>query len=439
MSQERESSSVCPQIAVTPARALIDTPLDVHLTGFAARQKITARAQTTDSMEIVWESKAVYEASADGQVDLNTQAPVSGAYKNPDAMGLIWSMTPQDKASAGVMFACPADLSPLRVTFEALVDSEVVASTQAERLQHADGVQRIVVRENGLFGTLFLPPGDGPHPAITLVSGSGGGLWENVAARHASHGYAGFALAYFRYETLPKILVDIPLEYFETAINYLQARDDIDGQRLGIAGASRGGELSLLLGSLFPQYKVVIADVPSGIVWSGFGHDLTEGHEPAWLYRGEAIAYMDDEFDPEIYAYYDEYTERGEAIPSTPAFLELMRRGAATMKKAEIPIEKINGAVLMISGEDDQMWPSTQFANIAMDRLKAHNFEKPYIHLSYREAGHFIPPPYQPTTAINMKHPVDGGFYTFGGKPEANYRAGIDSWQKRLEFLKTHL
>jgi dienelactone hydrolase len=437
--KQNEGMKFNESITVTPTRALVDTPLEIHLTGFTPGQEITVQAKVIDAMGIAWESQAVYETGADGNVDLNEQAPVSGPYKDADPMGLIWSMTPSDKTGQPKFFIRPLDLSPITIAFAALRGDKVVANSQAVRLQQADGVKRIVVRKNGLFGTLFLPPGDGPHPAITLVSGSGGGLSEPGAALFASHGYAGFALAYFNYETLPKALVEIPLEYFKKAIQYLQSLDSIDSERLAISGGSRGGELALLLGSSFPQYKAVIADVPSNVLWGGFGYKNAGGPKPAWVYKGKAIPFMDNEPDTEIYAYVGEYIKRGEAIPTTQGFLETMRRFPETLKKAEIPVEKINGPILMISGDDDQMWPSAQFSDMAMDRLKAHNFEKPFSHFKYSGAGHAMPAPYFPCNAINIKHPVDGGFYALGGTPEANYRAGVDSWNKKLEFLKKYL
>ena len=378
-------------------------------------------------------------ADENGEIDFSSHAPKTAPFKDADPMGLIWSMTPVDETKRYEMLAHNPDLAPIRITFSVDVNGKTVASATVERLYLVPGVQRIKVRENGLFGTLFIPAGEGPHPAITLVSGSGGGVFEYRAALYAAHGYAALALAYFNYESLPKILVDIPLEYFEKAIDYLQVQPDIDGDRLAITGGSRGGELSLLLGSVFRQYRVVIADVPSGVVWGGFGHDPAEGSRPAWVYQGRAIPYMDDEFDSEIYAYYGEYAERGEAIPGTPGFLEMMRHGAAQMKNAAIQVEKINGAVLLISGEDDQMWPSAQLAEMAVARLKDHDFQHHYEHVSYPGAGHLITPPYGPTTMIHMKHPVDGGFYTFGGEPEANYRASVDSWKRKLTFLKANL
>jgi len=43
------------------------------------------------------------------------------------------------------------------------------------------GVERIEVREPGVMGTLFLPPGVGKHPVIIVLSGSEGGTYEPAA------------------------------------------------------------------------------------------------------------------------------------------------------------------------------------------------------------------------------------------------------------------
>ena len=42
--------------------------------------------------------------------------------------------------------------------------SRVLTSTTFNRWFLAPGVRRIPVRENGIIGTLFLPPGNGPFP-----------------------------------------------------------------------------------------------------------------------------------------------------------------------------------------------------------------------------------------------------------------------------------
>src|SRR5690606_8322845 len=110
-------------------------------------------AQLTDSLGTIWRAEAVYMTEAQGAVDLTQQAPQSGSYDIADPMGLIWSMTP-DKPGALVVFTT---LDPVHITFSAS-SAGSSASANIERLRLSEGVTRTVVREQGLFGTLFTPP-----------------------------------------------------------------------------------------------------------------------------------------------------------------------------------------------------------------------------------------------------------------------------------------
>jgi dienelactone hydrolase len=102
-------------------------------------------------------------------------------------------------------------------------------------------------------------------------------------------------------------------------------------------------------------------------------------------------------------------------------------------------VERIEGPVLLISGEDDQMWPSRTLAVIAMQRLRAHDHPYPDEHISYPLAGHSMTPPYLPRAATHALHPVRKKVYAFGGTPEGNRAAGEASWARMLAFLNTHL
>jgi dienelactone hydrolase len=298
-------------------------------------------------------------------------------------------------------------------------------------------VRREVVRENGLFGTLFLPSGKGPHPALILVSGSGGGLNEPRAALFASHGYAALALAYFNYETLPKGLLNIPLEYFQTAINFLEAHPSINRDRLGITGASRGGELSLLLGSTFPQFKVVVAYVPSAYIWSGLGPEGVEA-QASWTWQGKPLPWVPDSTDFD--AGFNEMVEKKIPIPLTPGFMRSLKNATAEkLEAAAIPVENIKGAVLLISGDDDQMWPSSHFSKRVMERFDRHHFSYPYKHLPYPGAGHAIGAPYTPLPPSHSIHPVDHNDYAYGGNPKDQAFAIADSWKQVLHFLHENL
>ena len=422
-----------PRFDISPLRGMVDAPLKIRLTGMQPGDLVTVRSSIADG---IWTAEASFAVGADGAIDLEEQAPVSGSYSTVDSMGLIWSASLQASQES---LARLSNLEPFAITFDAASGGNVLASASVVREQVPVGVRREVVREDGLFGTLFVPPNDGPHPAVMLVSGSGGGLDEGLASLFAAHGIAGFTLAYFNYEALPKALVNIPLEYFETGIEFLRAHPMIDGNRLAIAGASRGGELSLLLGSVFSQFKAVVAWVPSGLVWGGFGGAREDGVQPAWLLKGQPVPFMDGDIHPDDYRYTVSYRRRGEGIPMTPGFLAQMNRYPDRVRQATIPVERINGAVLLISGEDDQMWPSTRMAEISMARLREHNFPHPYEHLSYSGAGHAVGTPYWPQTMTEVRHPVDGVLYAFGGNPESNAHATVDSWRRVKHFLRENL
>ena len=115
-------------------------------------------------------------------------------------------------------------VAPLSIDFVAEISGRTVARAQATRLHVAKGVGTTVVRERDLSGLFFRPADDCARPGVLVLGGSSGGLAfsAQVAALLASRGYASLALAYFGAENLPPHLVDIPLEYFATALDWPQ-------------------------------------------------------------------------------------------------------------------------------------------------------------------------------------------------------------------------
>ncbi len=106
--------------------------------------------------------------------------------------------------------------------------------------------------------------------------------------------------------------------------------------------------------------------------------------------------------------------------------------------RAAIAVEKIRGPVLMFSGTDDQMWPSLNLADAAMQRLLAHDFPHSHEHVSYAGAGHFIRFPYSPVIS-EIFHPIVKTPMALGGAPEANHLANLDSWRRCLALLASAL
>jgi dipeptidyl aminopeptidase/acylaminoacyl peptidase len=259
---------VAPHIEITPRTPLVDECVRVRLLGFAPHTRVTIRAQSFDGRGGQYQSHATFLTNDQGVVDVSAQQPLSGSYEGVDAMGLVWSrvLCPAD-ADVPDASRTKAQSPPLYFTAE--VEGKVVASTTLERAFAAPEVTKIDVRDGEVVGTFFLPARPGSHPGCLVVGGSSGGMPSDTAALLASHGYPTLALAYFAYAHLPKALVNIPLEYFATALRWMQAQETVRSEHLAVLGWSRGGELALLLGATFPQITAVVVTSQQGGAFSG--------------------------------------------------------------------------------------------------------------------------------------------------------------------------
>jgi pimeloyl-ACP methyl ester carboxylesterase len=414
------------RIAAAPANALYDEPVAIRLEGFPALTRVIVSASADDDLGHQWTSHAEFTTDPNGAVDLARQGPVSGSYRVADAMGLLWSMTLDSTIKDRSPFI-KKTTEPVIVKVSAEIDGRVVASAELSRRIVADGVVRSDISDDGLVATMFHHE-DGARPGVIIVGGSGGGLSIDYPALLASRGYAVMSLAYFAMPGLPRELIQIPLEYFEKAIAWMKRHRAVTRDNLAVLGASRGGELALLLGATFPQITAVVAYVPSAIVWPGIG-GADMPMLSAWTFRGEPVPCIAT-------------TTRGlEVWNKSPValrdwFLQCLKNRESA-ERAQIAVEKIGGPVLMFSGTDDRMWPSLNLSDLAMQRFIAHDFPYPYEHVSYAGAGHYIRFPYSPVIS-EIFHPIVKTPMALGGTPENNHVANLDSWRRCLDFLSKH-
>lgn len=393
---------------------LIDEPVPIVVSGLAPGAAVTVRLR--GGADDLWTSSATFTADHDGRVDLTRMAPTKGSYKDVDAMGLFWSAErsrPSTSAQRGDEDKNEDDEpdSPGRWTLTAETGNAVVARASLRRRAVAADVRVTRVRSDGLVGVFYEPPGGGRHPAMLVLSGSGGGIPPAVgpAGGLASRGYAVLALAYFGVEGLPRALSNIPLEYFGTALRWLGAQPSVDPSRIGVLGGSRGAELALLLGVSYPDLRTVIAYMPSNVVWRGCCDASTQ---VAWTVGGRPIA----------------------AMPPPG------RRILLDTQRAEIHVEQIHGAVLLVSGKDDGVWESAPMAERIVARLKHGDFTYPSQSLTYDHAGHGITRPYTSTMELNSRrHPLTGRVVTMGGTPAGTAKAREDSWRQMLAFVDRNL
>lgn len=290
------------------------------------------------------------------------------------------------------------------------------------------------VGEDGLVGTLF--EGLGPEPRYGVLvlhgSGGGGGYERDYARLLARHGFTAFCVDYFGVPGRPDALDRISLSYFERAIEWLAARPEVDSGRVGVVGFSRGGEAALLTGAHFDHVGAVVSYVGSGYAFPAptwMSGVETEG--PAWTLDGEPIPYIpvDAVVESEQSGIDDAIVEDLDASTSAVANATEAQRARAT-----IPVERIDGPVLFVSGGADAIWPSSDLVTVAIERLDEHDHPWAYEHLAYPRAGHAIRTPYRFDERDDPSRE-----HRLGGTNGANAYAAADAWPGVLEHLRRGL
>jgi dienelactone hydrolase len=432
-----------PRITVRPDAPALDAILAIRLEDFPPGAALTVRTGMRDLLGRRWAARATFMVGEDGCVDVATQAPVSGSYRSVDPMGLIWSMA--EDISGGVTPPSGEDpLPPAALTISAQAEALPPIEMVIDRLRLPIGVERTVVRDRGLVGTLFAPAGGGPHPGVVLLGGAEGGLHEQDAALLAGHGFAVLALAYFGVEGLPPALVDLPLEYFGTAISFMEAHPWVRGDRLAVMGGSRGGEAALLVAATDSRVRAVVSTVGGGVMTQGIPPadtllEILTTRVSSWSQDGRPLAYLPCSAPPELL----DQLAFGEPVELALAYQEGLADEAA-LAAAAIPVERIQGPVLLVSAGQDKGLPSRALSEIAAERLRRAGHPYPVEHLVYEAAGHAIaPPPYGPATEVVAEGPglpgAPGVVLALGGTPEANAGARADVWLRTRQFLSEHL
>ncbi|MDQ2836692.1 MAG: acyl-CoA thioesterase/BAAT N-terminal domain-containing protein [Actinomycetota bacterium] len=402
--QHNSHPAIHASMSVSVQRALFDTPVSVSVAGLPAGVLTTLTATAADRAGGTWTSSAQFRSTSAGTVS-TSQASLAGSYAGTDPMGLFDLMVPPpgDKATA---FEPPGayyddavrTAGGYDVTLRASVAGRTVATATANRqLPGSLGITEHDLRPvgSGIYGDLYLPAATpGPRgtaarrPGVLIFGGSEGGISVATnAALYAAHGYPTLALAYFKEPGLPSQLANIPLEYFVKALAVLRSQPGVDPSHVVVQGASRGGELALLLAASYPKLvNAVIAGVPSSVVNMGY----PDSKLPAW-------------------------TQHGKPVP-----------------EEGIPVERIGGPIMLLCGQQDVVWDSCLFTKSVTTELTSNHFRYPVTVRNYPDGGHAVGEP--AVYASVAKDAFDG----FGGGLQANQVDRADGYARILTFLASH-
>jgi dienelactone hydrolase len=289
----------------------------------------------------------------------------------------------------------------------------------------------------GFIGTVCAPETPGKHPALLLLGGSEGGnsSMPIAAAAYAKHGYVAASVAYFGLPGLPDTLELIPVETVGKALAIIEQRDDVDADRIGIFGGSKGGELALLAASTYPKIHAVVSYVGSPFAWAGISSSpLLSDTTSSWTVGGMPVPFVPLTSDAPMSRSPD-----GDApLRVRPLYDAARLKNADAIEPAFFHLEKINGPVLFVSAGDDAIWNSPELAQMGLAYLKKRHH--PFVDAlkNYPGAGHlflFSFPNYPLVT-----RPLAGGRTLLeGGSPEINATAGADARALILAFFNTAL
>ncbi|MEL6253859.1 MAG: acyl-CoA thioester hydrolase/BAAT C-terminal domain-containing protein [Bacteroidota bacterium] len=292
-----------------------------------------------------------------------------------------------------------------------------------------DGVQAQQINEQGFQANYFTQDAFSNRAAVVLV---GGGQWGDYwASEFAKQGYAGLSLPYVGREGLPKLPEEIELEYFEKALNWLKNQEAVDADKIIIMGASRNAELSLILASTFPELVGgVIAFAPSSVSWSNTVLPYNSDElKASWTYKGNPIPFIAME-----------KLQAGESeMLNTLGYWSEGLKDSLAVAQASIPIEKVKGPVLLLSGKDDKVWPAAMMADMLEVRSKAYSFAYPFENIQYENTGHMISSnPDQKEGPRQGSMNIQGNSYPFefGGSNEGDYQAKQDIRKRIMQFLQ---
>ncbi len=338
-------------------------------------------------------------------------------------MGLLWSQHLVAAGSSGI----ERTVSTLIVS----AGTRRLASALLTQLFQRNGVEERAetVSKTGFVGDYFAPAGGARHPAVVVWGGSEGGLSPGRAwaALLASHGIPALALAYFDEPGLPCALSNVPLEYFVNAIGWLRRQPQVDRGRVWLLSGSRGSEAELLVADHWPDLvHGLVAESPSSIGYGATPGECSPSGPVAWTLRGAPVPYDDLVLRGAI-----TYNRDG-ALSEVSAFQDGL--GLPSAAAAHIPLAGIEGPVLLISGGDDQLWPSNVYARQIIEGLKADRFI--HRHLNYPAAGHIVlAVPYEPT---GTEERTARATIALGGSPAGNEAAHESAWPATISFIADH-
>ena len=186
------------------------------------------------------------------------------------------------------------------------------------------------------------------------------------------------------------------------AKDYLRQHPQVDSERIGIYGRSKGAEFVLAEESLFNDVQCLVLNSPSDVVYEGI-KGKWNSHTSSWTNLKKELPYQKFRLGDYL-------------------FSKLFRKSFPKDRSAKIDIGQMHSPILLLGSTVDEIWDaSSAIDDIVSDYKGRHiTFKK------YHETGHMLTVAYQP----NHRYRKDWRLLM---------RESKDSWLATIHFFDRHL
>ncbi|XP_076153332.1 peroxisomal succinyl-coenzyme A thioesterase-like [Alosa pseudoharengus] len=419
------STAICPVLSVQPTRALVDEKCQIVVRNLPPKEQVTLHSLHRSEDKDYWEAFGYYISDENGTVTVMEDASKGGTYVGVEPMGLLWSLRPVPGSRHGLRLRKRDVLSPMVVnisvykghTNQGFSEKDALATVVTERWYLTPGVQRVDIGDRGVKGTLFIPPGPGPFPAVLDMWGAVGGLVEYRAALLASHGFVALALEYLGADK--ERTSDVETGYFKTAYKLLQTHPQVCADRVAVLGLCFGTSVTLTLAAYSKVVQPRCCVCISGSHVHPVNKPLIEVFQV--MMQNMTKARIDE----------NNHVVWRDVILPIPTEPDL-----------KVDVGRIKCPMLIVIGQDDQNWATVESTEDIEQMMERAGNRHLLTVLSYPDAGHLIEPPYTPHVRFSnfiTQHNMEKVLMLWGGQTKPHAHAQEDSWEKILLFLQKHL
>ncbi|OSZ64541.1 hypothetical protein CAP39_13395 [Sphingomonas sp. IBVSS1] len=410
-----------------PASLSDAAPAPIRLDGLAPGSLVTL-TMTRDLPDYGgrFSATARFKAGADGRIDTGRDAPISsgapGNYDGIAAAGLFWSArrdaAPSPAAAADGSARIEADLGSEKLSLAIPALPQPVTTAAVAEFPGA-----VLARPAAASGRL---------PLLIVLGGSEGGRFtaRTYAPLLAAQGFAVLGLPYYspgydpadKVAGLPTSFTEIPVDRLQAVKAWAERQSGLDASRIGLWGVSKGAEFALIAASRLAWVQAVVAVVPSDVVWEGWGRPGPATSSFSW--EGKPLPFVpylgvEQEFSR---------VARGERMEMRRPHVAGRAANPERVPAARIRVEEYAGALLLIGGDDDRVWPSGPMAQAVADTRAAAG--RSTALLRFADAGHALAGPGTDPVGIMQ---ANGG--TLAGIAQARSTA----WAATIAFLRRQL